>query len=202
MSAYNRGSVVREKEFYPTPKETIEAILQEIDFSKVHRFLEPCAGDMRIYNMVDVPVKDYCEISKGVDYFKTDFSNIGKFDLILTNPPFSKAVDFIEKSLKEAHTVVMLLPVSFLGSRERKDFINKYPITHLRPLSKRPAFVKRCKKKKSDCGHPVSYLIEEEIEICPDCGGKLSPSTDAIEYAWFIWDSRNILKDHQFIKSV
>jgi len=44
MSATNRGAVKLEKDFYPTPDYTIDSILEEIDFSKVSSFREPCRG--------------------------------------------------------------------------------------------------------------------------------------------------------------
>ena len=44
MSAKNRGSIVIDKDFYPTPGYTVDSILKEIDFRKVLSFTEPCRG--------------------------------------------------------------------------------------------------------------------------------------------------------------
>lgn len=135
MSATNRGAVRSEYDFYATPKEPIEKILAEIDFSSISSFVEPCRGDGAIYDYIGCE-KDYAEIRESRDYLKMGFN----CDLIITNPPFSIALDFLEKSLKEAKTVVYLLRLNFLGSQKRKEFWQKNPPTHLFTLSKRPSF--------------------------------------------------------------
>lgn len=64
-----------------------------------------------------------------------------RFDLIITNPPFSLAEKFIEKAITEAKVVVMLLRVNFLGSKKRVEFFKKYkPDIYISP--KRPSFEK------------------------------------------------------------
>ncbi len=135
MSATNRGAVRNKYDFYPTPIEPIEKILSEIDFSNVSHFVEPCRGDGAIYDLVDCD-KSFSELSDGINYFSTDF----KTDLIITNPPFSIALEFLQKSLIESKTVVYLLRLNFMGSQKRKEFWQKNPPTHLFTLSKRPSF--------------------------------------------------------------
>ena len=92
MSATNRGAVRNERDFYPTPLEPIEKILHEIDFSDVTHFFEPCRGGGAIFDHIKVD-KSYAELSDGIDYLTTDFST----DLIITNPPFGIALEFLEK---------------------------------------------------------------------------------------------------------
>ena len=135
MSATNRGAVRNEFDFYATPRDPIEKILAEIDFSQITSFFEPCKGDGAIYDLVDCK-KDYAEIREDKDYFDSRVMS----DLIITNPPFSIALDFLQKSLKEAETVVYLLRLNFLGSQKRKEFWQKNPPTHLFTLAKRPSF--------------------------------------------------------------
>lgn len=135
MSATNRGTIKNEWDFYPTPKEPVEKILAEIDFTDVSSFVEPCRGDGVIYDRIACK-KDYAEIRENIDYFNVDF----KCDLIVTNPPFSIALDFLEKSLRESKTVVYLLRLNFLGSQKRQEFWKKNPPSHLFTLSKRPSF--------------------------------------------------------------
>ena len=64
----------------------------------------------------------------------------GEVDLILTNPPFSIAKEFIEHSMMCSTTVIMLLRINFLGSQARHDFWNQFPPDGLIILSKRPSF--------------------------------------------------------------
>jgi hypothetical protein len=61
-------------------------------------------------------------------------------DLILTNPPFSLAKEFIEHSVVLAPTVLMLLRINYLGSIGRHKWWKQYTPTALHVLSKRPSF--------------------------------------------------------------
>lgn len=165
MSSTNRGSDRLESDFYPTPLYSLEPLISRINFDKVNSFLEPCKGDGRILDLIpDKISKQWCEIREGVDYLISPLFNI---DLIITNPPFSISLDFINKSLLEAKTVCYLQRLNWLGSQTRKDFWNNNPPDKLFILSKRPQF-------KKELGYK---------------GG-----TDSTEYAWFIWDKLNIIK--------
>ena len=150
-----------DNDYYPTPLQCIDPLLARIKAHPDSVFGEPCRGELRmIYDRVPLRRKLWAEIEEGVDYLKTDFSQC---DLIITNPPFSMALDFLEKSLREAPTVCYLLRLGFLGSIERHNFWKANPLTHLGVISEkgRPSFT----------------------------GG----GTDNSEYAWFIWDRAGIV---------
>jgi hypothetical protein len=112
----------------------------------------------------------YCEIDHGLDYFKSGWAEI---DLIITNPPFSLALPFLQLSLSQARTVIYLLRLNILGdgggprarpeTRARSEFFKANPPTHLFPLSQRPSF-------------------------------RLNGGTDACAYAWFAWDRDELIK--------
>ncbi|WP_373069854.1 hypothetical protein [Sulfurimonas sp.] len=137
MSSTNRGAVRNAHDFYATPQEPIELLLNELDLSKVSSFCEPCRGDNAILkHFAGVDRLDYAEIREGINYLEKDY----EADLIVTNPPFSEALEFLEKSLNEAKTVVYLLRLNFLGSQKRKQFWNDNPPSHIFVLSKRPSF--------------------------------------------------------------
>ncbi len=196
MSATNRGSTIVSQEFYPTPEDTVKSILKELDLTKVHSFTEPCRGEGHIYNLINVPTKHYCELSEGIDYLLTTMPSV---DLILTNPPFSLAQEFITKARSESGTVIMLQRVNFLGSQARKSFWAKNPPTHLFVLANRPKFIAKCPNKKLDttnkriCNDQHSYQITIPAGICLTCGTTVTPASDATEYAWFCWDTNNII---------
>ena len=196
MSATNRGSEPISQEFYPTPEYTIKSILAEIDFSKVNSFTEPCRGEGHIYDLISVPNKYYCELSEGLDYLNTPMP---KVDMVLTNPPFSLAEEFILKARTESDTVIILQRINFLGSQARKDFWIKNPPTHLFVLANRPKFIAKCPNKKLDqdnkriCVDKTSYQISTPPHSCISCGTSVTPASDATEYAWFCWDSKNII---------
>lgn len=141
MSATNRGAQRIPKDSYQTPDYCVEALLPFIRWPEVHSFLEPCRGSGSIYGQVSAARKAWCELSEGRDYLTAQYPE--RFDLIITNPPFSLAMEFLTKSLDEANTVIYLLRVNMLGAKCRKDFWNRHPPSHLFPLAKRPSFTGR-----------------------------------------------------------
>jgi hypothetical protein len=180
-----------------TPLEALEPLLNVLNkrWIRTLKFLEPCKGDGAIYNAIQPVFKEHAELSEGVNYLKTTFADI---DLIITNPPFSQALPFLQKSLSEAETVIYLLRLNFLGSQARRSFWQENRPTHVLTLAKRPAFVKVCKgrpkiitlPKISGCGSsfPLSHAGN-----CTNCGHRVGAGTDSTEYAWFCWDRLGIV---------
>lgn len=164
MSSKNRGSERLENDYYPTPIYSLQPMIDRVDFSRVKTFLEPCSGDGRILNAIpDNIEKCSCEIMDNKNYFDHQFDDV---DLIITNPPFSLAMEFLKKSLSEAKTVCYLQRLNWLGSKQRKEFWNRNPPNKIFVLSKRPQF-------------------KRELN--------LGVGSDSAEYAWFIWDRLNII---------
>jgi hypothetical protein len=124
-------------DFYPTPSWCYESL--DINWSAFETGLEPAKGDGRILNFMESKgiLCDWAELQEGRDYLDLEY---GPVDLILTNPPFSLALEFIQKALTEADTVIMLLRLNFLGSQKRKAFWVDNTPTALHILSKRPSF--------------------------------------------------------------
>jgi len=140
MSATNRGSVRRKDDYYPTPYSALEPLFQCIRWEHIRSFLEPCRGDGSIYDHVPIENKEYCEIQEEIDYFS--YVPLQKFDLIVTNPPYRLAQEFVSKSLVEARTVCYLLRLNFLGSQKRKEWWNHIGTPNkLIVLSHRPKFI-------------------------------------------------------------
>lgn len=79
--------------------------------------------------------------------------------VIITNPPFSIAKEFIVKCRTDYPNakVIMLLRLAFLESKRRKEFWDEHPVNHLYVLSERPRFINN--------------------------------KSDATAYAWFVWDN-------------
>lgn len=168
MSSKNRTTISLPQDKYYTPKWCIDLLVKRIDFSKVNKFLEPCAGDGRILDFIPNNIfKFYTELDSGTDYFNFEVEQQYDYDLIITNPPFSKSIEFLTKSLYEAKTVCYLQRLNWLGSKTRKDFWNTHIPDKIFVLSKRPQFMKEM---------------------------GLKSGSDSTEYAWFIWDKLNIVK--------
>lgn len=83
-----------------------------------------------------------------------------KPDIIITNPPFSMAVDIAEQSFRLFPNcpLVMLQRLEWLGSKKRTDFFNANPVQGLWTLSHRPSFLGSHRK------------------------------VDVWSYSWFMWD--------------
>lgn len=180
MSSTNRGAKRTENDFYPTPAECIDAIMSEIKPSALNvcTWLEPCAGDFRIYDRMPEGRREWAEIQHGRDYFANKY----QADIALTNLPFAIAQDFAEKLLRECKSVIVLERLNWLGSDERKEFWQANPPTHLFVLANRPSFTAEQVTAK------VVDLFECEVTI----GG--NKGNDSTEYAWFAWDKLGILK--------
>ena len=73
------------------------------------------------------------------DYLEGPPPYRGNYDLIISNPPYKHALQFVERSILAAPVVLMLLRVGFLGSVRRYGFFRRHtPDVHI--SSKRPSF--------------------------------------------------------------
>lgn len=176
MSATNRGAKRRPQDFYSTPIECVTAILNELDVPDGIKILDPCAGSGHViqainemYNNVHVDAIEIRPEEKEILNKYTDSIQIGDFletdiktgyDLVISNPPYSLAQEFIDKGLKclnDTGKLVYLLRTNFLESNKRfKWWQNKLP-SGIYVLHARPSF--------TDDKH-----------------------TDACSYSWFVWD--------------
>ena len=128
---------------YQTPWYTIESLLDVCDLSGIESFYEPCKGAGNIYKYINLPeeAKGYSEIEEGKDYLKAVIEPLS-IDLIMTNPPFILAKEFLDKSLVEAMNVFYLLRTGYLASQDRVDFWRRIGTPNkLLVLPQRPKFV-------------------------------------------------------------
>lgn len=163
MSATNRGAVRSAKDFYPTPSWLTEAVVLVLQRYEPRRILEPAAGEGAIVRVLQAAfpnaVIDAGDITTGRDFLATPPPYKATYDLIITNPPYSLAQEFIERALElrasPRSVVAMLLRINYLGSQKRATWLRaNFPAIYVTP--RRPDFT----------------------------GG----GGDATEYAWMIWD--------------
>lgn len=189
MSSTNRGYDRHKSDYYVTPLETIYRFFNAYEHfgfdPTYYKVLDPCAGggvingqdfDMPYpkalkskYNLVDANIItiDIREDSKAdvkcnfLDFDSNELGSIGKFDLIITNPPFDQATEIVEQAVrflndKPNSRIVMLQRINWLGSKARQQFWDKHNPEYIFVDNKRPSF-----------------------------GG--TRSTDSIEYAHFVF---------------
>ena len=155
MSATGRGVTRQKDDFYATPSWVTRAILPRLDNPR--SILEPAAGEGAILNVcrqqwpnayfgafeIDPQRAAVCSITNPVvctNFLAVDsWALMGRWDLIITNPPFKLALPFIRHSLQRALTVCMFLRLNFLGSQKRAPFWRENPCG-VYVLPKRPSF--------------------------------------------------------------
>lgn len=98
-----------------TPSELARDIVAH--YRPCGRILEPCAGlDAFVRHM---PGCDWCEIDRGVDFFDCT----GRYDWIVTNPPYSLFTRFLQKAVEVADNVVFLSPENSWGTYKRAEIL-------------------------------------------------------------------------------
>ncbi|PCH95364.1 MAG: SAM-dependent methyltransferase [Gammaproteobacteria bacterium] len=159
MSSTARGTIRNAYDYYVTPQWLVAEFLgrfipeHNIDISLPT--LDPAAGGCGKYEMSyptvlaefgfsDITTADIREDSRAASANTDYFSHINLgFDLIITNPPFDRSIEFAQKALREVNDnghVVMLQRLNWLGTKKRKVFWDKAPLKHVYIHHKRPAF--------------------------------------------------------------
>lgn len=193
---------------YQTPAEAIDPFLEFIEWENVGSFMEPCAGKANIlrraYRAMSkarprLPPETYqCEITRGLDYLAAR-KRWPSVDLIVTNPPFTLAAQFVEKSLREARTVCHLLRAGFIVPKCRSALFRANPPTHMFYLTDRPCFVWVCSRRDTNKKRTCKGSGPPQPGACPLCDAPLERQTDMHNYAWYCWDrARLILSDQPF----
>lgn len=217
MSSTARGRARENLDFYPTPAWAVDLLLDQLIAPGRVLYpasdlvaLEPAAGEAAIIkrllargfapeNVHAIEIDPArAEVVRGFvpSVRCADFTlppSVGRYDLIVTNPPFALASDFARVALNMADgvgTVALLLRLNWLGSQERAAFHRAHP-SDIYLLPKRPEFTASmsCSAKKSGCEYRETLPIEApRPRTCPTCGARtLCSTTDSIEYAWFVW---------------
>jgi hypothetical protein len=154
MSSTNRGGIRSEADFYETPSWCVHRLLERLDLPGGMWF-EPGAGTGNIIRAVNSYRKDvqwtaleqpeFSHFPSGLvsrfiqeDYLQ--FSDPERFDVIIGNPPYRLAQEFIDKSLPKATWVVMLLRLNFFGTATRQPFFES-TAPDVFVLPNRPSFV-------------------------------------------------------------
>lgn len=190
-----------------TPEQDIELFLkafeerENIDWTSA-RVLDPCAGGNIEKRNAD---GDITELAHNMSYpvvlnklygihtdtidiredslaeVKADYltANLEPYDIIITNPPFSRATEIIEKAHEDATDhgfIIMLLRLNFFGSLERQSFFEKYIPKWCFVHRKRISFTDR----KDNKGR---------VRFNKTTGEPLKGATDSIEYCHMVFQN-------------
>lgn len=130
-----------ENDYYATPREAVDKLLEQEKFSK--HILEPACGEGHISKVLE----EYGKIVESTDFIDRGFWDQKDFfeytsnnKDIITNPPYNVALDFISHALEisqEGQKIAMLLRIQFLESTKRYPFFKENPPTKVYVFSKR-----------------------------------------------------------------
>lgn len=166
--ASNHSSREREVyDFYATEPKATEMLCDLERFN--HTILEPACGKGHIsevlksrgYNVLSYDLRDRGYGQSGYDFLQTLERN-QEVDII-TNPPYAKAQEFVEKSLDviaSGYRIAMFLKITFLEGQKRKELFARHP--------------------------PEVVYVSSSRLLC-SLNGEFTEKGSAACYAWFIW---------------
>ena len=148
------------QDYYTTPAKTVVEFLDKFieltsfDFTSAH-VLDPAAGGCKdnpmpypaalfalgCTNVTTLDIRTDSKAALITDYMQ-HYPN-QQYDLVITNPPYLLALDFIVTALedcKEGGYVVMLLRLNFFGSQQRRSFFQQHMPMYCIVHSNRPRF--------------------------------------------------------------
>jgi len=96
------------------------------------------------------------------------------FDLVIMNPPFRLAKEFVETCLGLAPVVCALLRLNWLGGDDRNEFMR---------ASKPSVFL---------IPNRIPFIREKPEVISEDAPEFKIGATDSIEYAWLVWGLKDV----------
>ena len=123
-----------EHDYYATPPQDTELFLQNYDISNCNQILEPSCGEGHMSEVIrkymhprgwltsrDLVDRGY-KNTEVKDFFETKDEY---YDLVITNPPFSHALKFIEKGLELSDNVIVLAKIQLLEGKARSKVLSK-----------------------------------------------------------------------------
>lgn len=139
-------------DFFPTPPGCTKAIMGAIGDTLPSEGLwcEPAVGGGAIvdaigrrhwhtYDIRDVEPSKHSEYHKTRNWLEHDVP-AKTYDVIITNPPFYLAEQFVRAAIARATHVVMLLRLAFLETRKREALHLEHP-SDVYVMSRRPSFM-------------------------------------------------------------
>ena len=157
-----------ENDYYATDPNALKLVLADLELD--HNVWECACGAGHLskvledngYNVKSTDLYDRGYGISGVNFLETEETFNGD---ILTNPPYSLALDFVKKGLdviEDGHKVVMFLKIQFLEGKKRREFFKENP--------------------------PKYVIVSSSRSKCAKGGNEeLFNGPSAVCYAWFVW---------------
>lgn len=123
-------------DYYATPLSAFKPLLSHLD--PEGKFWEPACGDGRLIQaMLNAGLEaNGDDLQHGYDFLK----DTERYDVIVTNPPFSLAFEFVQHAIDHSWETFMLLRLNFLASQKRASWFRENEPNGLFVLTKRPSF--------------------------------------------------------------
>ena len=138
FSRNNRGQR-KKSDFYETPYSMTEHLLDRESFDFSLNVCEPACGGGAITKILD---KHFTGEITAYDADVNFLNETGCYDYIITNPPFSLAMEFIKKAKVVAtKKFALLLPLSYLHGKRRFDEVyndREYGLKHVYVFTRYP----------------------------------------------------------------
>ena len=172
LGASNHSQEEREaNDYYATHPKAVELLLEQEKFC--NEVWKPACGEGHISKVLenngykvhssDLIYRGYGNL-ESVDFLKFETDKELKIDIV-SNPPYSYAKDFVEKSLdliQNGCKVAMFLKLQFLEGKSRKELFKKYP--------------------------PKVVYVSSARLLCAKNGEFEKYPSSAVAYAWFVWE--------------
>ncbi len=142
MSSTNRGADRNIRDYYGTPAHAYQ--LLDPLLPRDVCFWEPACGDGRIITWLRSTGRS--ADGGDIEPQHVEFSAINflhdetRREFIITNPPFSAGIEFVDHAVQVSPEVLMLLPLNFAGSKRRHHWFRAHPPAAQFILSERPDF--------------------------------------------------------------
>lgn len=169
-------------DYYKTPRWVVDELFEKVvDVNKINSILDPAAGSGALIEgiegarIVATDIDDrhsssLLKITPDVyigDFLESSTRVLGTFDIVLANPPYYLAEEFVKHSMGHNSDSVQafaddgyfLLRLNFLASKKRREWLRAYK-PNVYVLSKRPSYTE-------------------------------DGRTDGTEYGWFHFKSKN-----------
>lgn len=143
MSSTKRGAVRNDADFYVTPEGAFKPLIPWLP--RQTYFWEPCCGDGRLIRWLRESGREAGGADLNprpewpcdpVDFLEDESPR----NFIITNPPFSRAQECVDRALSNSTEVMMLLRLNFLGAQKRREWWRMNEPSALFVLSARPDF--------------------------------------------------------------